>query len=1159
MASEPEIEERMLNFFKQEKYRSLLATAAAQRRQSILVDHSDLISFDEELSHLIVNDPLKYLPILDRSAYKQLQVEDPDYAAALKEFKARVFNLPDRIPIREIRSHHLGKLIAVDGIMVRASTVRPMLKTAVFACSTCGAKYFSSEDSPAPRLKTPERCERCRGRKFEMIPEESEYMDFQLVGIQEKPEDLPPGQIPRVIDVELKGDIVDLARPGDRVIVTGILRTMPERDANTPRRTSKMYLEAVSIETASKEPESLIITPEEEKLFREMARDPEIHKKLVESIAPSLYGLEHVKKAVMLLLFGGTPKQYPDGTKIRGDIHLLLVGDPGTGKSQLLKYVAMMAPRGIYTSGRGSTAAGLCVSGDTLIYTDEGIIPIRDLVERNMMMGSQKLREGISIAKNPKIVKIIAPSEGFKKIDVHNAVQYYKLKAKRVIRITTVLGKSIALTDETPILCSEDGKNLRWKKASEVKVGEYVALAAKLPDLEGDWRKCFYDLVGDDVFIEIDPDKLNELLNKLSNKFGSLRTAAWSLGIPEDYLYYRWRRLLCLRLSDLKTILKELGMSFDEIIPYIKSVAYKSYRGAERVVIPPYPNEEFLEFLGDIYSDGCLIRDQRKKESYVIHYSSGSINDARNYVKRVRRLFGLNPKIEKDPREECYIVRFSNKIVARLLRAFGVPVGDKGINLAIHPIIHIMPRRLVGRFLRQLFTNDGGVISGKCVSLSTSSRILAEQVDMLLGKFGIISSIRRRSPSESRINNKLVRREQLYEVSIYDLESLKVFLREIGFSNPKKLRKLLDLIKARSGGHNNFKRLSDEIILVKVKSVTMEEVNEVYDLTVNDSHAFVANKFIVHNTAAVVRDSSGGMMLEAGALVLADMGVACIDEIDKMRPEDRVALHEAMAQQTISIAKGGIVATLNARTSILAAANPTLGRYDPYRSFTDNVDLPITILSRFDLIFVLRDEPNRDLDERLTDHVLGLQSRSVAVTSPPIKPEILRKYIAYGRRIRPELTPAAARLIKEFYLQMRSMYQQTSTVTITARQLESLIRLAEARARAALRDYVTEEDVLDVIDLMKRSLSEVGIDIETGRPDIDVILTGKPKSLRDKIAVFLDTLRELQEEKGHAEDEELREALREKGFTDAEISKILGRLLSEGKIFSPRTGIYRIT
>ncbi|HDD43137.1 MAG TPA: hypothetical protein ENF79_05620, partial [Nitrososphaeria archaeon] len=405
----------------------------------------------------------------------------------------------------------------------------------------------------------------------------------------------------------------------------------------------------------------------------------------------------------------------------------------------------------------------------------------------------------------------------------------------------------------------------------------------------------------------------------------------------------------------------------------------------------------------------------------------------------------------------------------------------------------------------------------------------------------------------------VVRGGELYELAIYDLESLKIFLDEIGFGNSRKLRQLRELIASKKGTHSNYKRLNDQVILVKVNEVEERELDTVYDLTINDSHAFIANGFIVHNTAAVVRDRTGGMMLEAGALVLADMGVACIDEIDKMRSEDRVAIHEAMAQQTISIAKGGIVATLNARTSILAAANPVLGRYDPYRSFTDNVDLPITILSRFDLIFILRDEPHRERDERLTDHILGLQSKSVAVTSPPIKPEILRKYIAYARRIQPELTPTAAKLIKEFYLQMRSIYQQTSTVTITARQLESLIRLAEARARAALREYVTEEDVLDVIDLMKRSLSEVGIDVETGKPDIDVILTGKPKSIRDKFVTMLDTIKELQEEKGYAEDEEIREALREKGFTDAEINKLLSRLLSDGKIFSPKPGVYRLT
>jgi DNA replicative helicase MCM subunit Mcm2 (Cdc46/Mcm family) len=658
----------------------------------------------------------------------------------------------------------------------------------------------------------------------------------------------------------------------------------------------------------------------------------------------------------------------------------------------------------------------------------------------------------------------------------------------------------------------------------------------------------------------MDPSKLNELLNRLSKRLGSLRNAAKFLGVNEDHTYYRWRKgLTSPRLGVLKEVLEKIEMNFEDVLPYIKSVAYKSYRGIERIKLPPYPNEDFMEFLGDIYSDGCLIEDPRKKGSYIIHYSAGSIKDARNYVKRVRRLFGLSPKIEEDKRENCYVIRFSNKIIARTLRAFGIPVGDGGKDLEIHPLIHVMPRKLIGRFLRQLFTNDGGAVNGKCVFFSTSSKRLAEQVDMLLRRFGITSSIIRRGPRESPINGKIARGEQTYEVSIHDPESLKIFLKEIGFSNSEKLQKLLSLIKQKKGTHNNFKRLNDGIILVKVESVKEEKLNEVYDLTINDSHAFIANGFIVHNTAAVVRDSAGGMMLEAGALVLADMGIACIDEIDKMRPEDRVALHEAMAQQTISIAKGGIVATLNARTSILAAANPTLGRYDPYRSFTDNVDLPITILSRFDLIFVLRDEPNRELDEKLTDHVLGLQSRSVTVTSPPVKPEILRKYVAYAKRVQPELTPAAARFIKEFYLQMRSIYQQTSTVTITARQLESLIRLAEARARAALRDYVTEEDVLDVISLMKRSLSEVGIDVETGRPDIDVILTGKPKSLRDKIAIFLDTLRELQEEKGHAEDEELRGALKEKGFTDAEIGKILNRLLSEGKIFSPRTGVYRIT
>ena len=124
-------------------------------------------------------------------------------------------------------------------------------------------------------------------------------------------------------------------------------------------------------------------------------------------------------------------------------------------------------------------------------------------------------------------------------------------------------------------------------------------------------------------------------------------------------------------------------------------------------------------------------------------------------------------------------------------------------------------------------------------------------------------------------------------------------------------------------------------------------------------------------TAAVVREKGGSMSLEAGALVLADKGIACIDEMDKMRPEDRVAIHEAMEQHTVSVAKGGIVATLNARTAVLAAANPSLGRYEPNRTVAENIPLPVTILSRFDLIFVLRDVPNKESDGKMSTTHLG--------------------------------------------------------------------------------------------------------------------------------------------------------------------------------------------
>ena len=311
-------------------------------------------------------------------------------------------------------------------------------------------------------------------------------------------------------------------------------------------------------------------------------------------------------------------------------------------------------------------------------------------------------------------------------------------------------------------------------------------------------------------------------------------------------------------------------------------------------------------------------------------------------------------------------------------------------------------------------------------------------------------------------------------------------------------------------------------------------------------------------TASVSRDKNGSMTLEAGALVLADKGVLSIDEFEKMKPEDRVAIHEAMEQHTVSIAKSGVIATLNARTSILAAANPSLGRYEPARTVAENIStLPITILSRFDLIFILRDTPEKNSDARLTTHILGLHQTAGSPVEPIINGGFLRKYIAYAKTFKPKLTGEALRKISDFYLAMRgSGENEGSPIAITARQLESLIRIAEARARAALRD-VTVEDAEAAVNITKKSLEQVGIDLSSYKMDIDLIMTGKPKSFRDKINVVIDVYTQIAQSTGNRMI--LKEELIAKLDTDhkmapSESERLYRQLMKDGTFFEPREG-----
>ena len=647
----------------------------------IVVDYNDLVLFPVIESHFNEN-PDQILDAFSRAIKEILKERFPDYAEKIKhDIRARIANFPVQRSLRQINAEIITKMTSVSGMVVRSSEVKPLAKEVTYKCLDKHISKFTLLDGMSLNASVKCQTPNCKHTSLAIIPEASRFIDFQILRLQELPEDLPPGQLPHYVNVSIKQDLVDYARPGDRIVLTGIVRIEQERISGVSKSESALYrlrMDGNNVEfiggkgiKSSRRTEREEISPDEEKLVKSLAKNPDIYDRLIASFAPHIRGHALFKEAILLLIVGSTQRVLTDGTKIRGDINVFLVGDPGTAKSEMLKFCARIAPRGLYTSGRGSTAAGL--------------------------------------------------------------------------------------------------------------------------------------------------------------------------------------------------------------------------------------------------------------------------------------------------------------------------------------------------------------------------------------------------------------------------------------------------------------------------------------------------------TAAVVRDASGIFMLEAGAVVLGDQGLVCIDEFDKMRPEDRSALHEVMEQQSASIAKGGIVATLNARTSILAAANPMFGKYDIFKNIYENVNLPIPLLTRFDLVFIVRDIPSQEKDRKIAQHIISQHGSSGTDTTSLIDIDILTKYLSYAKRGEPALTKEAENLIMEFYLKMRNISgdDKENMITITPRQLEGLIRLATARARLLLKNQVEGEDADRAIYLFNEMLKNSGTDVNTGKVDIGV-LQGRPKSEVSKLTMFMETLRSLEGEPKSSVPEQkfVDELVKSDKFSEEEARIYIRKVVRDASIYESKPGQY---
>jgi len=1215
-AEDTELIETFEEFYRS-YYRNEIGELAQQyptESKSLHVDWRDLYRFDPDLADDFRNKPEQ----LRDYAEEALRLYDLPVDISLGQAHVRVAGLPETTDIRAIRANNRGTLVAVQGIVRKATEVRPKITTAAFECQRCGTLTRIPQSDG--EFQEPHDCQGCeRQGPFRVNFDQSEFVDAQKLRVQESPEGLRGGETPQSIDVNIEDDITGAVTAGDHVTVTGVLKLDQRGNDREKSPMFDVYMNGLTVEIEDEQFEEMDISDEDKTEIVELANRDDIYDQMVGAIAPSIYGYEAEKLAMTLQLFSGVTKHLPDGSRIRGDLHMLLIGDPGTGKCQ--KY-------------------------DTKVAMGDGVErQIGNIVEEHL---DDPVEIDDGYYQNVDLNVLTADGSH---IRPEKATRVWKREVpEQMYRIRTASGREVETTPSHPLFVQDSG-SLSPVVASDLSEGELIATPRMVPTTASDRLE-----VTPDEGFALDfsfPDTLTEDLSRLLGYVlgeghvngNTVVITSVDEEIIDDVSRSYERLELDHRVEPHQTkshvsVVKCSSFGFVHFFEKFEPAILEN-SAQQRVPDPLFraSRECKREFL-KAYVDGECSVSSTEREITVASMSKELLEGVRSLLLS----FGIQSQLH--PRSNgSYRLRISGKHFETYLSEIGFVTGRK--------------TNAAQNFASTTGNTNTDVIPGAGSMLNR----IREALDLSQHDCGIPRTTYQhyergdRHPSRSSLRavvsafeDRIERLEEMRDdVSQDNWEAIVDVRSELNISQSS-LAAAMKVTQTAISCDERNETVPDGGNVTATKTVVLERIDEalsvttdvrrlrqlvdaeiywdriesietvdpdyewVYDLEVSGTHNYISNGVISHNsmllqyirqiaprsvytsgkgssaaglTAAAVRDDFGDgqqWTLEAGALVLADQGIAAIDELDKMDAGDRSAMHEGLEQQSISVSKAGINATLKSRCSLLGAANPKYGRFDQFEAIGEQIDLEPTLISRFDLIFTVTDQPDEERDADLAEHILQTNyagelhtHRTETSTSnytaeevetvteevaPTIEPDLFRKYVAHAKRsCFPTMTEEAKAELQEFYVDLRAEGTgEDAPVPVTARKLEALVRLSEASARVRLSDTVEVEDAQRATEIARSSLEDIGMDPETGEFDADVVETGTSKSQRDRIRSIKNLIAEIEAEYDEgAPADVVVERAEEEGMELSKAEHEIDKLKQKGEVYEPQTGHLRTT